>query len=60
MQVKTILNRVQKFKSFVYEAVRFNDTACEPTWKWRCGREGIVNRCVRVAVGAGLATTGLG
>ncbi len=30
MQVKTILNRVQKFKSFVYGTVRFNDTAFEP------------------------------
>lgn len=30
MLVKTILNRVEKFKSFVYGAVRFNDTAFEP------------------------------
>ncbi len=30
MQVKTILNRVQKFKSFVYGAARFKDTAFEP------------------------------
>ena len=30
MQVKTILNRVQKFKSFVYGTVRFVDTADEP------------------------------
>ena len=30
MQVKTILNRVQKFKSFVYGAVRFVDTAEAP------------------------------
>jgi hypothetical protein len=27
MQVKQILNRLQKFKSFVYETVRFVDTA---------------------------------
>ena len=27
MQVKQILNRLQKFKSFVYEHVRFVDTA---------------------------------
>lgn len=30
MQVKTILNRVQKFKSFVYTAVQFVDAAGEP------------------------------
>ena len=30
MQVKTILNRIQKFKSFVYGAVRFIDTAEKP------------------------------
>ena len=30
MQVKTILNRIQKFKSFVYGAVRLIDTADEP------------------------------
>jgi len=30
MQVKTILNRIQKYKSFVYGAVRFIDTADEP------------------------------
>lgn len=30
MQVKTILNWVQKFKSFVYGAVRFVETAGEP------------------------------
>ena len=29
MQVKTILNRIQKYKSFVYGAVRFIDTADE-------------------------------
>ena len=27
MQVKQLLNRLQKFKSFVYEHVRFIDTA---------------------------------
>ena len=31
MQVKTILNRVQKFKSFVYEEVRWVDGAQAPT-----------------------------
>ncbi len=31
MQLKTILNRVQKFKSFVYGAVRWAETAREPT-----------------------------
>ena len=31
MQFKTILNRVQKFKSFVYGAVRLLDTAGQPT-----------------------------
>ncbi len=31
MQVKTILNRVQKFKSFVYGAVRWAEGACIPT-----------------------------
>jgi len=31
MQLKTILNRVQKFKSFVYGAVRWTETAREPT-----------------------------
>ncbi len=30
MQVKTILNRIQKYKSFVYGAVRFINTADEP------------------------------
>ena len=30
MQVKTILNRIQKYKSFVYGAVRFIDAADEP------------------------------
>ena len=30
MQLKTILNRVQKFKSFVYGAVRWAGTAREP------------------------------
>jgi hypothetical protein len=31
MQVKTILNRVQKFKSFVYGAVRCVEGASVPT-----------------------------
>ncbi|MCG7941363.1 MAG: ISL3 family transposase [Candidatus Thiodiazotropha lotti] len=31
MQLKTILNRVQKFKSFVYGTVRWAETAHEPT-----------------------------
>ncbi len=31
MQIKTILNRVQKFKSFVYGAVRWVEGAPEPT-----------------------------
>ena len=31
MQVKTILNRIQKFKSFVYGAIRWVDEAKEPT-----------------------------
>jgi len=31
MQFKTILNRVEKFKSFVYGAVRFLDIAGQPT-----------------------------
>lgn len=30
MQIKTILNRIQKFKSFVYGAVRWIETAGEP------------------------------
>ena len=30
MQLKTILNRVQRHGSFVYEAVRFVETAAEP------------------------------
>ena len=30
MQLKTILNRVQKFKSFVYANVRFIDSAAAP------------------------------
>ncbi|MFK8083488.1 MAG: hypothetical protein AB8B97_24675 [Granulosicoccus sp.] len=29
--LKTILNRVQKFKGFVYKSVTFNDHATEPT-----------------------------
>ena len=31
MHIKTILNRVQKFKSFVYGAVRWVEDATEPT-----------------------------
>jgi len=31
MQVKTILNRIQKFKSFVYGAVRWVEGATSPT-----------------------------
>jgi hypothetical protein len=31
MQIKTILNRAQKFKSFVYGAVRWVDGAAVPT-----------------------------
>ena len=31
MQLKTILNRVQKFKSFVYGAVRWNDATSPPS-----------------------------
>ena len=31
MQIKTILNRVQKFKSFVYGAVRWVEGATVPT-----------------------------
>jgi transposase len=31
MQLKTILNRIQKFKSFVYTAVRWDDKQAEPT-----------------------------
>ena len=31
MQLKTILNRVQKFKSFVYDSVRWMEDAGEPT-----------------------------
>ena len=31
MQIKTILNRVQKFKSFVYGAVRWVEGASVPT-----------------------------
>ena len=31
MQLKTILKRVQKFKSFVYESVRWVEDAGEPT-----------------------------
>jgi hypothetical protein len=30
MQLKTILNRVQRHGAFVYEAVRFVETAAEP------------------------------
>ena len=30
MQVKTILNRVQKFKSFVYKSVRWSGSEAEP------------------------------
>jgi hypothetical protein len=30
MHLKTILNRVQKFKSFVYGAVRWAEDASEP------------------------------
>ena len=30
MQLKTILNRVQKFKSFVYTAVRWVEDSGEP------------------------------
>jgi hypothetical protein len=31
MQIKTILNRVQKFKSFVYGAIRWVEGAAVPT-----------------------------
>ena len=31
MQIKTILNRVQKFKSYVYGAVRWVEGAAVPT-----------------------------
>jgi len=31
MQIKTILNRVQKFKSFVYRAVHWVEGASVPT-----------------------------
>ena len=31
MQIKTILNRVQKFKSFVYGTVRWVEHAASPT-----------------------------
>ena len=31
MQIKTILNRVQKFKSFVYGAIRWVEDAAGPT-----------------------------
>lgn len=31
MLLKTILNRVQKYKGFVYKSVTFNDQAAEPT-----------------------------
>ena len=31
MQLKTTLNRVQKFKSFVYGAVRWVNEAAQPT-----------------------------
>ena len=31
MQIKTILNRVQKFKSFVYGTVRYVEDASVPT-----------------------------
>jgi hypothetical protein len=31
MQIQTILNRVQKFKSFVYKSVRWVENASDPT-----------------------------
>ena len=31
MQLKTILNRIQKFKSFVYGSIRWVEEAKEPT-----------------------------
>jgi DNA-binding MltR family transcriptional regulator len=34
MQIETILNHVQKFKSFVYKSVRWVENASDPTIKW--------------------------
>ena len=36
MQIKTILNRVQKFKSFVYGAVRWVEDGAAPALEVEC------------------------
>ncbi len=50
MQVKTILNRVQKFKSFVYSAVRWvegpgGEAAIEAEPRPRTGSRGRCSGC---------------
>jgi transposase len=49
MQIKTILNRVQRFKSFVYGAVRWVDASTTPTLEVemhaRGNSRGVCSRC---------------
>ena len=55
MQIKTILNRVQKFKSFVYGYVRFIDEVPTPTLeveiKPRLNSTPVCSRCGRKSAG---------
>ncbi len=55
MQLKTILNRVQKFKSFVYGVVRWVEDASEPTIEAelhpRANSRGICSGCGRRSPG---------
>lgn len=55
MQIKTILNRVQKFKSFVYGAVQCIESASEPTLEIdieaRANSRAVCNGCGRKRAG---------
>ena len=58
MQLKTILNRVQKIKSFVYGAVRWVEGAASPTLEVELHPRANGGRCVRAVGRAARGTTG--
>ncbi len=51
MQLKTILNRVQKYRGFVYESERFVDECIEVEVRARKNSKALCSVCVRPAPG---------
>ncbi len=51
MQLKTILNRIQKHRGFVYEAVRFVGECIEVEVRARKNSKALCSVCVRPAPG---------